>query len=197
MTLPAYYLPPLSWFEQCLSEKDTKLKTGESIAIRLEAWEHFPKQTLRNRCYIDSPNGRIALSIPIDKTTFNDKGKCLMRDVRISKQYDWQHQHWQAFASSYFNSPFFEFLQDEFLPFYTRSWTFLIDLNEALLVKCFELLDVAVTIERTNDFAGAAEIPPSRGEAYYQVFAAKHGFTADLSIVDLLFNMGNESILYI
>ncbi len=191
MTLPAYYLPPLSWFKQCLGG------AGESIAVRLEGCEHFPKQTLRNRCRIDSPNGPIILSIPIDKTNFDDRGKCLTRDVRISKQFDWQRQHWQAFCSSYFNSPFYEFLQDEFRPFYTRAWAYLIDFNEALLAKCFELLDVDASIERTEQFEGAVEIQPSRGAAYYQVFASKHGFTEDLSIVDLLFNMGNESILYL
>ena len=30
---------------------------------------------------------------------------------------------------------------------------------------------------------------------YYQVFEQKHGFLSDLSIIDLLFNMGTEARL--
>ena len=32
---------------------------------------------------------------------------------------------------------------------------------------------------------------------YFQVFAQKHGFQSDLSIMDLLFNEGPDSILYL
>lgn len=32
---------------------------------------------------------------------------------------------------------------------------------------------------------------------YYQVYARKHGFQPNMSILDLLFNMGPESIFYL
>jgi hypothetical protein len=32
---------------------------------------------------------------------------------------------------------------------------------------------------------------------YYQVYSAKHGFLPNLSVLDLLFNMGPESIFYL
>ena len=32
---------------------------------------------------------------------------------------------------------------------------------------------------------------------YFQVFSRKHGFQSDLSIMDLLFNEGPDSILYL
>ncbi len=197
MTLPSFYLPPLSWFSQALHSENPTLSSGKSLFLTLEVQENFPKQTLRNRCYIDSPNGKLALSIPIDKENFSNKGKCLVRDVRISKQFPWQHQHWTAFESTYYNSPFFEFLQDDFRPIYTRDWTFLIDLNEALIERCFALLDVTVTIERTSQYVAAPDTFPTSATPYYQVFASKHGFLPDLSIIDLLFNMGNEAILYL
>ena len=215
LVLPTAYLPPISWFAQLCS--------GEPIVI--EQYEHFHKQTIRNRCTIDAPNGVLNLTVPIDKSNFSAGAKCLMKDVRISYREDWQHQHWNAIQSSYFNSPFFEYLQDDFRPIYQQHWTFLMDLNEALITKCCELIDIQPQISRSEDFilqsngskfqdssskfqsSGSksqdstvncqlstvnSQFPP-----YYQVFAHKHGFQPDLSIIDLLFNLGLESLLYL
>lgn len=190
--LPTAYLPPISWFAQ--------LSSGEPVVI--EQYEHFRKQTIRNRCTIDSPNGELNLTVPIDKSNFSTGAKCMMKDVRISYRENWQHQHWNAIQSSYFNSPFFEYLQDDFRPIYLQHWTYLMDLNEALIAKCCELIDIQPSITLSDDFIPQVEkglessveiqIPP-----YYQVFAYKHGFQSNLSIIDLLFNLGPESLLYL
>ena len=190
--LPTAYLPPISWFVQ--------LTLGEPCMI--EQYEHFHKQTFRNRCTIDSPNGRLNLTVPIDKSNFLPGAKCLMKDVRISYHQDWQHQHWNALESSYYNSPFFEYLQDDFRPIYQKHWEYLMDLNEALIQKCCELIDIQPILRRTTDFVSLPPEPPSplfhsKKEGYQQVFSHKHGFLADLSIIDLIFNLGPESILYL
>ena len=39
--------------------------------------------------------------------------------------------------------------------------------------------------------------PDFVSKPYYQVYQQKHGFIPNLSILDLLFNMGNEAILYL
>ncbi len=197
LSLPCLYLPPVSWFSTVLHAKNHGFIGGNSIEIGIEACENFQKQTLRNRCYIDSPNGKLALSLPIDKSNFTAGGKCLMRDVRISSQLDWRHQHWHALESSYYNSPFFEYLQDDFRPIYEREWTYLMDLNEALIEKCLELLDIDAQIKRTTDYQGTPQPTNHKPQPYYQVFAKKHGFIEDLSIIDLIFNMGNEAVLYL
>ena len=188
IVLPSAYLPPISWFASVLR--------GEPIFI--EQYENYQKQTIRNRCTIDSPNGALHLSIPIDRSTFRG-GKCLMKDVRISTHSDWQRQHWYAIETTYFNSPFFEYLQDDFRPFYEREWNFLIDFNEALIYKCIELLDIQVKIGRSEKYIGFRRADDGScgtvGVPYYQVFQHKHGFLPDLSIIDLIFNMGNESML--
>ena len=187
MILPSAYLPPISWF--------VSLKTGEPILM--EQYENYQKQTIRNRCTIDSPNGPLLLSIPIDKSTFIG-GKCLMKDVRISTHNDWLHQHWYAIETSYFNSPFFEYLQDDFRPLYEKHWDFLMDLNEALIQKCCEMLDIQPNISRTNEYMGITPFNTDFSPTpYYQVFQQKHGFLSDLSIIDLIFNMGNESLLFL
>lgn len=188
MVLPSSYLPPISWFAQ--------LKLGEPIL--LEQYEHFHKQTIRNRCTIDSPNGPLHLTVPIDKSNFSAGAKCLMRDVRISYRTDWQHQHWNAIQSSYFNSPFFEYLQDDFRPLFQRHWTYLMDMNEAFINLCCQLIDIHPQIHRTTDFIGISPSQPTSPlPPYYQVFAHKHGFLSDLSIIDLIFNLAGESLIYL
>lgn len=190
--LPTAYLPPISWFAQ--------LSSGEPVVI--EQYEHFHKQTIRNRCTIDSPNGELNLTVPIDKSNFSTGAKCMMKDVRISYRENWQHQHWNAIQSSYFNSPFFEYLQDDFRPIYLQHWTYLMDLNEALIAKCCELIDIQPSITRSEDFISQRDMGQesrveSQNPPYYQVFAYKHGFQSNLSIIDLLFNLGPESLLYL
>ena len=193
ITLPSYYLPPISWF--------AALQSGEPTAI--DVCENFQKQTLRNRCRIDSPNGSLMLSIPIDKSNFSELGKCLIRDVRISHQLDWRHQHWFAFETSYYNSPFFEYLQDDFRPIYERDWKYLVDLNEALIMKCLELLEIDIRPTPTTDYQGLSVSDkelrnPSVGtKSYYQVYRHKHTFLPKLSVLDLLMNMGPEAPLYL
>ena len=121
-----------------------------------------------------------------------------MRDVRISYRTDWQHQHWNAIQSSYFNSPFFEYLQDDFRPLFQRQWTYLMDMNEAFIDLCCSLIDIHPQIRRTTDFIGISPSQPiSAQPSYYQVFAHKHGFLPDLSIIDLIFNLAGESLIYL
>ena len=211
--LTSCYLPPVEWF--------TKLYGYERVWV--EQYDNYEKQTYRNRCIIDSPNGPLPLSLPVEKTT---EGKCLMKDIRISDHNHWRTIHWHALESSYLTSPFFEYYQDDFRPFYERKWSFLIDFNEALVEKCCELIDLQPNIQRTPSYQPNAQCPMLNAQwsmvngqwsmdfrpsihpkhdysadkefvatPYYQVFQHKHGFLPNLSIVDLIFNMGPESLL--
>lgn len=206
MVLPSSYLPPISWF--------TALISGEPILI--EQHENYVKQSIRNRCTIDSPNGALNLSVPVDKSNFV-MGKCQMKDVLISAHTDWQRQHWYALETSYFNSPFFEYLQDDFRPIYEREWRYLIDLNEALVAVCCDILEIEPLLSRTSRYEGltlcgkksvpsacsagtgdtSVKSASSACRPYYQVFQQKHGFLPDLSIIDLIFNMGKEAVMVI
>lgn len=174
--------------------------------IHIEAAENYLKQTYRNRCTIAAANGPLSLSVPIVKP---DTLKCLTKDIRISDHGNWRHLHWNALTSAYNMSPFFEYYEEDFAPFYQKRFEFLFDFNEELRQTICQLLDIQPRISYTqayeptvpNDYREA--IRPKYEQAdplfhpkpYYQVFQNKHGFLANLSIIDLLFNMGPESIL--
>jgi wbqC-like protein len=204
--LSSAYFAPIQWYQK-LNRYDVCL---------IEQHDHFVKQTYRNRCVIATANGVQTLSIPVEK--FDDV-KCEMKDVRISDHDNWRHQHWNALLSAYGESPFFEYYQDDIRPFYEKKWKFLFDFNMEITHTLCELLDIQSDIRPTEEFLPMDKtgetaltyadfrevIRPKRPLAdadfvpkpYYQVYEQKIGFQPNLSILDLLFNMGNESIFYL
>ena len=179
---PSYYLAPISYYAR-MAQCDTYC---------IDTDEPYRKQTFRNRCYIASPNGPLALTIPVVKFV---PYHTPMRDIRISDHGNWRHIHWNALQSSYGRTPFFEFYADDFAPFYEKRWAFLVDYNQALQEMVWEELGgkgQGVRGKEQEVRGYLQNFPP-----YYQLFSDRHGFMADLSIVDLLFNMGPESLLYL
>ena len=174
--------------------------------VRIERAENYLKQTYRNRCTIGAANGPLSLSVPIVKP---DELKCPTKEIRISDHGNWRHLHWNALVSAYRMSPFFEYYEEDFAPFYERKYTFLFDFNEELRRTVCRLLQLEPEVSYTetycpsvtNDFRESIRPRgplPDAGftpKPYYQVFREKHGFLPNLSIVDLLFNMGPEGIL--
>ncbi len=183
MALPCYYLAPVSWYSALVKK----------TLPQVEVCDRYTRQTLRNRCLIDSPQGALVMSVPIEKP----EPGCLTKDVRVSDHGNWRHRHWNALKSSYGQSPFFEYYQDDFAPFYEKKWEFLADFNIDLTNLVCALLDIDAKVSRAEEYESVSAKPTVSAPAkqYYQVFAHKHGFLQDLSIVDLLFNMGPESPL--
>lgn len=198
--LSSTYFGPVQWYQ--------KLNRYESCFI--ERYDSFVKQTYRNRCVIATANGPQSLTIP----TVHG-GSMLMRDIRISDHANWRHVHWNALASAYGESPFFEFYQDDIHPFFEKRWEYLFDFNMEITQKMIELLDIRPHIEITEnyqksphdescaDFREAirpkhplpdAEFSPKR---YYQVYEQRYGFLSNMSILDLLFNEGNEAVFFL
>lgn len=199
--LSSAYLAPIAYY--------AKLKAYDKVFV--EQHDHYIKQTYRNRCTIAGPEGEIALTIPTMKP---DTLKCPMKDIRISDHGNWRHLHWNAIESAYNSTPFFEYYKDDFRPFYEQKYTFLADFNEELCRLICQLIDMEPDMERTPEYktefaaheSDFREIihpkkdfrltdPEFTPRPYYQVFEARHGFLPNLSIIDLLFNMGPESLL--
>lgn len=199
--LSSAYLAPVQYYSKLML-------CGTDVAY-IEGHDNYTKQTYRNRCIIADANGPLALTIPTEKT---GEGKCLMRDVRISDHGNWRHQHWNALEAAYRHTPFFQYYEDDFRPFYEKKISFLYDFNMQLTQLVCSLIGLDVAMKPTHEYVhktdGMADfrhiITPKTSweedasfhpEPYYQVFKEKHGFIPNLSIADLLFNMGPESIL--
>lgn len=111
--------------------------------VRIETAENYLKQTYRNRCTIAAANGPLSLSVPIVKP---DTLKCPTKDIRISDHGNWRHLHWNALVSAYNMSPFFEYYEEDFAPFYEKKYKFLFDFNEELRMLVCRLLDLQPTL---------------------------------------------------
>ena len=191
--LPSAYLAPVGFYA---------LMLAHGREVRTEQWEHYVKQTVRNRAVIATEAGRMNLTIPVEH---NGGKKMAMRDVKISDHGNWRHLHWQALRSAYEHSPFFEFYADEMAVFYEgRPTAYLLDFNmqlqetvcQMLGMDCPSLLTESYQAEGDfTDLRNGSTDGLTREVAYYQVFSDRHGFMGGLSIADLLFNMGPESLL--
>lgn len=201
LLLSSAYLAPVEYY--------TKLLAYDKVFI--EQHDHYQKQTYRNRCTIAAPDGPLALSIPTVKP---GNPKCPMRDIRISDHGNWRHLHWNAIESAYNHTPFFEYYKDDFRPFYEKKYEFLVDFNEELCRLVCSLIDIQPVMERTMEYRTELalgevdfrdrihpkkdfrrEDPEFFPQPYYQVFQERLGFLPNLSVIDLLFNMGPESLL--
>ncbi len=195
--LPLFYLPPVEYFQKLNSYNPDFL---------IEKHEHFPKQTYRNRANIYSPDGILTLVVPVVK---GSKVHTPVKDVKISYDFNWQRLHWMSLQACYRSSAYFEYYEDDFAPFYEIKEAFLFDYNEKLLQILLKLLKIKASINYTENYEG--EYPDSidlrdsfsskkpsqfQQKPYFQVFEERHGFMKNLSIVDLLFNQGPQSINY-
>jgi hypothetical protein len=174
----------------------------------IEIHDNYQKQSYRNRCNIAGANGVLSLTIPVVKPT---QTQCKMKDIRIADHGNWQHLHWNAIVSAYNSTPFFRYYEEDFRPFFTKRFDFLHDFNEGLRQLICRLTGIETAVVYTTEYnetiaPGLYDLreaihPKKKPDwvtpVYYQVFSSKNGFIPNLSILDLLCNMGNESRLFL
>ena len=158
----------------------------------IEQMESFEKQTFRNRCLIKvqsdnvqcAKDNLIRLTVPVKKV----EHKQLTRDIQISYQTRWQHQHWITLVSAYQHTPYFMYFADYLRPFYEKEYKWLLDLNDELNATLVSLLrrerpaapvrsETATLreVRRTQDWSG-------------EIWTDKHPWQTELSILDTLFD---------
>ncbi|MDF2432056.1 MAG: hypothetical protein JWP44_1687 [Mucilaginibacter sp.] len=198
VVLPMFYLPPVEYF--------IKLNTYKTD-ILIEREEHLPKQTYRNRANVYTPDGVLTLVVPIIK---GSKNHTKVKDVKISYDFEWQRLHWLSLQACYRRSAYFEYYEDEFAVFYEKKYPFLFDYNEQLLQFILKSIKLKVELKYTESYETVypgfedcrTSIHPKKEtdfnqKPYFQVFDDRKGFLKNLSIIDLLFNQGPNSINYL
>lgn len=192
--LPVFYLPPISWFSEFLNEENE---------VVLEQFENFLKQTYRNRTNIYGANGKLSLIIPIHHT-----GKRCIKDIEISYAEDWQKLHWKSIKNAYQSSPYFEYYEDKLEKIFSEKPKFLLEFNLTALEIILKILKSEKEYSFTEEYVKSPEINDFRDhfsakneseyqmDEYYQTFSDKLGFIKDLSIIDLICNIGPESATY-
>ncbi|MBP6977743.1 MAG: WbqC family protein [Bacteroidales bacterium] len=197
LVVPIAYLPSIAYFVNVI----------RSDEVIIDIHEHYIKQTCRNRTYIGSASGALPLVIPVKKVFGNHTPVSV---IEIDNAQRWQRNHWRALESAYQSSPYFLYYMDDFHALYKKLYSLLIEFNMDLMRLLCRLtgLDTYFTLsdqyippgsyrrdirnERFSDLTGVAMTEP-----YQQVFQHKHGFTANLSVIDLLFNLGPECRSYL
>ena len=201
--LSTAYFPNIQFF--------SKIENNDDIII--EGYENYLKKSFRNRCEILGANGKLALTVPIIKET---EPKVLISKVRIDYSEDWQKNHLKAIESAYGLSPFYEFYIDEIKPIFEKEFEYLFDLNNYIIEIVSEIIGIKTKIvfsegftdinnENNNDFrftihpkSKMQKIDPSfKSIEYTQTFADRFDYLPNLSILDVIFNLGPESLEYL
>ncbi len=189
------YLPNLVWFSNFLKHE----------TVFIEGEERFVKSSFRNRCLIAGAQGVQILSIPIAGGRDHAQP---YREVKISYHYNWQKKHWQSIRSAYGSTPFFEHYESRFEELYEKKFEFLFEFNAACLRVLIQLLklqkEFGLTAEYQKQPTGIIDLRSIRSSEeqihfprYYQVFEERNGFLPNLSIIDVIFNLGPQAMNYL
>lgn len=198
--LPTSYFGNIEYYSSIYNNED----------VKIELYEHFPKQTFRNRTLIMSANGVIPIIVPLKKSR---GGRSITKNIEIDYSMPWQRNGWRAIESAYRNSPYFEHYADDFRHFFTERYDNLSEMNYDILSATLSILGISKDIYFSTSYTDSADLQsedidlreyfsPKRnsdfkGGEYYQVFSERIPFAPNLSIMDLIFCEGPESIDYL
>jgi len=182
----------------------------QSGTVSLEVNETYPKQTFRNRCNIATASGVLSLTIPVKRVNGNHTKTC---DIQIDNSKNWQLLHWRSIITAYNKTPYFLFYRDLFEPIFSRKYEFLVDFNSELLNCILNALKIkTIEIRPTAEYEVTPDALDLRNSfhpkyplrnitcilpRYMQAFEEFHGYLPDLSIIDILFNIGPDALPYL
>ena len=189
------YFGPISYWKQIINSN-----------ILWDVHQNYVKQSYRNRTFIHSANGLHKLTIPVK----HSKIKFPMLNAEIDNKIAWQKNHWRSIQTAYSSSPFFEFYKDSLEQVYNKKYTYLVKFNFDMIKLVFEWLDIGIKLKLSKEYKVVYDDSLdlrkkienqkhsiSKNKIYNQVFFEKNGFLNDLSIIDLIFNEGPNSLSYL
>ena len=190
--LPISFLGPIKYYAYIVQKKD----------IVIENKEYFIKQTLRNRCLISNSNGTQSLTIPKKRKSSD---KTIISEIKISNTENWKKKHLNSLKTCYNSSPYFQFYIDDIIEVYSKEENNLFNFNINITNKILKFLEINKSFKFTSNHSYNFKGIDLRGsnftlenqKAYNQVFSDLNGFTDNLSIIDLVFNIGPGSREYL
>lgn len=214
--LTTAYFPPIEYLAAIANECrfNPGMTEVEPAVVYIEACEHYVKQSWRNRCRFYAADGAQTLNFPVRHEDF---GKPISQ-MRIDWKTDWLTRHERAIISAYRTSPYFEYYQDELFAILDSRPELMLDFNTQILKFFLRKTGIPTDIRFTSEWEAVTieghkvtdlreAIHPKRPNSilkdlglerpYWQVFSPKYGFIPGLSIMDLLFNEGPDSICYL
>ena len=190
------YFPPISHW-----------KFIKSADLLWSINSRYNKQTLTNRTYIDSANGELMLTVPIKHSGKNQPR--VFSDIKLDLSSDWKKNHFKSIKICYQSSPFYEFYEDDIISFFNLNFENLYDLNFKSIKMVCNWLKIKMPEDIYNEknkddykiqdlinLSNSKRTSYLKQKKYNQTFQTNNGFINDLSVIDLIFNCGPNSIDY-
>ena len=177
-----------------------------NYSVKFDLSMKYQKQTTRNRCLIMSANGVQKLIIPI-KNNKKENGNLHDYNAEIDNAQNLKVRHWKSIQNAYRSSPFFEFYEEEFTKVFFNTEKLLYSWNINIISHISQFLGIEKEVKISTKKVLSEKIDERLINVkknisydipqYNQVFMSKYKFIPNLSIIDLLFNVGPKSKNYL
>jgi hypothetical protein len=215
MLLSTAYFPPVEYFAKIAEGFTLSPDEVKPSVVYIEACEHYKKQTYRNRFKFYAADGVQSLSFPV--TGGESAQKQRITEVGVDWSTPWLIRTERAISAAYESSAYFDDYKDSLFALLETRPDTLFELNLSILRYFLDKTGIKADIRFTEEWTPEGSdvygedlrevIHPKRTNTiledlqlrkpYFQVFARKYGFVQNLSIMDLLFNEGPDSIMYL